>query len=63
MTDDKTPKLLKWRGAKVYRCRLCDFDTTSKEKFEDHFAKAHPVLRVIDGGKKDAPDEPAKKEK
>lgn len=58
MTKDSTPELLKWRKHKVFRCRLCAFDSLDKEKFEDHFAKAHPPLRVIDGAKKE-PDDPA----
>lgn len=57
MTDESTPKLLKWRGETIYRCRLCAFDSTDKKKFEDHFRIAHPPLRIIDGGK-DAAQEP-----
>lgn len=56
---DSSPEILKWRNQKVYRCRLCAFDSTDKAKFEDHFAKVHPPLRVIDGGKKNEPEAPA----
>lgn len=49
---DDTPEILKWRKQKVYRCRLCAFDSLDKARFEDHFTKAHPPLRVIDGGKR-----------
>ena len=57
MTDEPTPITATWRGEKVYRCRLCAFDTLDRAKFEDHFAKAHPPFRIIDGGKADAPPE------
>lgn len=57
MTDDQ-PEILKWKKHKVYRCRLCAFDSLDKKKFEDHFAKVHPPLRVIDGGKDEAPESP-----
>ena len=57
MTDG--PKILKWRKQKLYRCRLCAYDSLDRKQFEDHFAKAHPPLRVIVGGKTDeVPDEP-----
>lgn len=55
MSNQKdTPQLLSWRGHKVYRCRLCSFDTTDRVRFEDHFRKAHAPLQVIEGRKKKA---------
>lgn len=64
MTDERRPELLKWRGKKVYRCRLCAFDSLDKRKFEDHFAKVHAPVRIIDGGKSKSvePEQPADKE-
>lgn len=44
-------KLLKWHKAEVYQCRLCRFNSTDKSRFEDHFSRVHPPLRVMDGGK------------
>ncbi|HWV23258.1 MAG TPA: hypothetical protein VNZ58_03635 [Thermomicrobiales bacterium] len=63
MTHDERepiPIMGEWRKTKVYRCRLCAFDSTDRAKFEDHFAKAHPPLQILDGGLIDesAPDEP-----
>lgn len=55
---DSDAKILKWRGNKVYRCRMCGYDTFSKEQFEDHIVRAHAPLRVIEGGKSQAPAEP-----
>ena len=60
MTDD-TPVIGKWGKHKQYRCRLCSVDSLDKAKFEDHFAKAHPPLRIIDGGKAE-PEKPETKE-
>lgn len=51
MTEPGTPKILTWRGNKVYRCRLCAFDSTDKAKFEAHFRMRHAPFQVIDGGK------------
>lgn len=51
MTEPNTPNILKWRGQKVYRCRLCAFDSTDQAKFEDHFRRRHAPFQVIDGGK------------
>ena len=61
MTDkrDPTPIVGKWRKQKHYRCRLCSFDTLSKKVFEDHFAKTHPPLQVMAGGKQQEPEVPA----
>lgn len=58
MTDSK-PEILKWNKQKVYRCRLCAFDTLHQDKFEQHFAAVHPPLRVIKGDKQAKPDGPA----
>lgn len=57
MTDE-TPKILKWRDQKLYRCRLCSFDSFDKARFEQHFATKHPPMRVIDGGKHDETNVP-----
>lgn len=58
MTDrDPTPLNATWRGAPLYRCRLCSFDTMEEQKFIDHFASMHPPLEIIDGGLSDAPAE------
>ncbi len=43
------PKILTWNNTKVYRCRLCAFDTFNKATFEDHFRRVHPPFEVIDG--------------
>ena len=40
-----------WNGHKQYRCRLCAFDSLDKAAFEDHFAKVHAPLQVIEGRK------------
>lgn len=56
MTEPSTPKLLTWRGQKVYRCRLCAFDTTDKATFEDHFRKRHAPFQVIEGRKQQVID-------
>lgn len=47
------PQLLRWRGTKIYRCRLCAFDTPDKARFEDHFRKTHAPFQVIEGRKED----------
>lgn len=52
-----TPLNAKWNGQKLYRCRLCSFDSFDRKAFEKHFAKTHPPLQIIDGGKSE-PDEP-----
>lgn len=52
---DPTPINATWRGEKLYRCRLCAFDSTDKRRFEEHFARMHPPLEVIEGGKADTP--------
>ncbi len=57
MTDKG--KVLKWRGHDLYRCRICGFDSFDKKTFEKHFAKEHPPVQVIDGGKTEEPDVPA----
>ena len=64
MTEKRTPTPItaKWHGEKIYRCRLCAFDSTDRKKFEDHFAKMHPPFQVIDGGSDTPPDKPDKKE-
>lgn len=49
-----TPEMVKWRGKKVYRCRLCAFDTFDKATFEDHFRKVHAPLQVIEGRRQKA---------
>lgn len=49
MSTPDTPKELTWRGHTVYRCRLCAFDSTEREKFEDHFRKVHAPFQIIDG--------------
>lgn len=54
MSKDDAPKLMKWRGKSMFRCRLCSFDSLDKQKFEDHFAKVHAPFRVIEGGKVEA---------
>jgi hypothetical protein len=51
---DPTPIVGEWARQKQYRCRLCDFDTLEEAKFVDHFRKAHPPLRIIEGGAADA---------
>jgi len=61
MTKDSTPETLKWKGSKVYRCRLCAFDTLDKAVFEDHFAKVHAPLQVIEGRKATARKEAEQK--
>ena len=61
MTHDERepiPIMGEWRKTKVYRCRLCAFDSTDRAKFEDHFAKAHPPLQIFDGGLIDEPTPP-----
>lgn len=57
MTDSK-PEILKWKKQKVYRCRLCAFDTLHKDTFERHFATVHPPLQIIKGNKQAEPDAP-----
>lgn len=45
-------KLLKWHGKdRLYQCRLCAFSTFDQSRFEDHFSRVHPPLRIVDGGK------------
>lgn len=62
MTDrDPTPIHATWAGETVYRCRMCDYDTTEEQKFVYHVANVHPPLEIIDGGKADDPDEPTPK--
>lgn len=56
------PEILKWRERKVYRCRLCAFDSLDRKKFEDHFAKSHVPFRVIEGGKTEEPEVPVSTE-
>lgn len=51
MSSPDTPQELTWRGVTVYRCRLCAFDTTEREKFEDHFRKVHAPFQIIDGAR------------
>lgn len=46
---DAKPTILTWKGAKVYQCRLCAFNTFTKATFEDHFRKVHPPLQIIEG--------------
>lgn len=53
-------KLLKWHGAKVFQCRLCAFNSTDQKRFEDHYRRVHPPVRIIDGGKAQEPDKPVK---
>lgn len=59
MTDerDPTPITGKWGKQKQYKCRLCAFDSLDRAAFIEHFRRAHPPLRIIDGGK--AGDPPA----
>lgn len=45
-----------WRGVQQYRCRLCEYDTLERQKFEDHFRLVHPPLEVIDGYKEPEPE-------
>ena len=49
MSRDNTPEIGKWNKQKQYRCRLCAFDTLDKAQFEDHFAKVHAPLQVLEG--------------
>lgn len=60
MKRDSTPDTLKWKGEKVYRCRLCAFDSLDRAVFEDHFAKVHAPLQVIEGRKAELHDEAEK---
>ncbi len=60
MKRDSTPDTLKWRGEKVYRCRLCPFDSLDRAVFEDHFAKVHAPLQVIEGQRSQLHDEAEK---
>lgn len=62
MTDENM-EVLTWGKRKVYRCRLCAFDSLDKAKFEDHFAKKHAPLRVIEGGKEDTKQADKKSDK
>lgn len=56
-TNDRKPDTSRWKGADTthtnYRCRMCNFTTLHKAKFEDHIRLAHPPFEVIDGGKAD----------
>ena len=59
-TRDPTPLNAKWHGKKLYQCRLCAFTSLDRQTFEQHFARTHPPLQIIAGGKE--PDDPAVKE-
>ena len=47
-TDNRTPITLTWGDEKLYRCRLCAFDTFDKAVFEDHFRKVHAPFEVLE---------------
>lgn len=51
MTKPDTPVESRWHGQTVYGCRLCAFSTLHKAAFEDHFAKVHAPMQVVEGRK------------
>lgn len=50
MTKDDGLNVVKWSGRKLYKCRLCAFDSLDRKAFERHFAERHPPLQIIEGG-------------